>query len=396
MTGPTLVRLDPATPPEAAALVREAAGDGVRLAFVGGGTHTVPHSGKADGILSTRAMRAIVEYAPQDQTVTVEAGMTIAELARILGANEQRLVLDVAEPERATLGGSIAANAFGARRLRYGSLKDLILGVTMVRADGTPARAGGKVVKNVAGFDLAKLIVGSYGALALITSATLRVHPAPELTRALRLSDLSALEVWEFVLATRARQLEPASIVAVRGGGGSSRYAVDVVVEGFSAGVDAQIETLLTGATGAGIRVEEIEPQLAFDADRAVRGGGTVRLRCTARPSELSLVDAAVISPLLETLDAASAGLYPSLGVAFIAGTPRDATALLDALVAARAELERSGGALVVEAFPGDPQIELAFDTWGTPPPSFALMRQLKARFDPLGRFNPGSFVGGL
>ncbi len=395
MTGPTLVRLDPATPPEAAALVREAARDGVRLAFVGGGTHAVPYAGKADGILSTRAMRAIVEYAPQDQTVTVEAGMTIAELARVLGANDQRLVLDVAEPERATLGGSIAANAFGARRLRYGSLKDLILGVTMVRADGTPARAGGKVVKNVAGFDLAKLIVGSYGALALITSATLRVHPAPERTRALRVSALSALEVWEFVLATRARQLEPASIVAIRRAG-SLVYAVDVVLEGFPAGVDAQVESLQTLARVAGSRVEEIEPQLAFDADRAVRGGGTVRVRCTARPSECARSDAAVTTPLLEGLDGASADLYPSLGVTFVAGTPRDATALRDALVAARAELEQRAGALVVEALPGDLLAGLALDTWGTPPASFALMRQLKTRFDPLGRFNPGSFVGGL
>ncbi len=395
MTEPSIAQLEPQSPQEAAVLVRAATDDGKRLAFYGGGTHAVPHAGTADAIVLTRGMRRVVEYAAQDQTVTVEAGITIAELAALLVENGQRLVLDVAEPERATIGGSIAANAFGARRLRYGSLKDLILGVTLVRADGTPTRAGGKVVKNVAGFDLSKLVVGSYGALALITSATLRVHPVPERTRALRAKSLKAQAVWELVGQVRARQLEPVSIVAVRNAG-TGTYDVDVAFEGSPVGIGAQIEKLFAMLSSTGTNVNEIEPQLALDADNAVRRGGPLRVRCTGRPSELAFVEAAIIAPMSAALDAPTASVYPSLGVAFVAGVPCAAPALCEALTAARAELERRGGTLIVEILPADLQGPFAFDTWGTPPPSFALMRQIKARFDPLGRLNPSSFVGGL
>ena len=180
MTLPALAKFEPRTALEAAETIRAAAAKGQRLAFSGGGTHAAPRSDPPDAVISTLGMREVVEYTAEDQTVTVEAGITLADLGRRLAINGQRLVVDVAEPERATVGGAIAANAFGPRRMRYGSLKDLILGVTLVRADGTAARAGGKVVKNVAGFDLSKLVVGSYGTLALVTAATLRVHPQPE------------------------------------------------------------------------------------------------------------------------------------------------------------------------------------------------------------------------
>lgn len=162
--------------------MREAAATGSRVGFVGGETHFTLDEASLDAVLSTRRMRRIVEHAPEDQTVTVEAGLTVDALARELAPHGQRLVLEVTEPERATVGGTIAANVFGPRRMYYGSLKDLILGVTIVRADGIAARAGGKVVKNVAGFDISKLMVGSYGTLALLMSATLRVHPVPEAT----------------------------------------------------------------------------------------------------------------------------------------------------------------------------------------------------------------------
>ncbi|MBD5607107.1 MAG: FAD-dependent oxidoreductase [Candidatus Eremiobacteraeota bacterium] len=114
---------EPRTPLEAAQIARDAASAGRRLAFRGGGTHAAPRSGAADAVISTLAMREIVEYAAEDQTVTVEAGITLADLGRQLAVNGQRLVVEVAEPERATVGGAIAANAFGPRRTRYGRSK---------------------------------------------------------------------------------------------------------------------------------------------------------------------------------------------------------------------------------------------------------------------------------
>jgi glycolate oxidase FAD binding subunit len=397
---PALLRFEPRTPLEAAEAIREAGAMGHRLALHGGGTHAPPRADVPGAVISTLGLCEIVEYAAQDQTVTVEAGITLAELDRRLAQNGQRLVVEVAQPERATVGGAIAANAYGPRRMRYGSLKDLILGVTLARADGTTARAGGKVVKNVAGFDLSKLLVGSYGTLALVTTATLRVHPLPEKTRAVRASGMTAEATWAFVLAMRARQLEPAAVVATlradetdaRSGGRA--YSIDVLFEGFAAGVDAQVAALLQLALASGMRAQEFDWEVAARADRLVRSGGPLRVRCTARPSDFRQTDRDVIAPVIETLEAAVTSVYPALGVAFVCGAPRDAALTHAALLRARADLERNGGSLIIEALPQAGMATL--DTWGTPPPSFALMRQLKARFDPQARLNPGCFVGGL
>ena len=404
MIHPALQTFEPRTPLEAAQILGAAAAAGQRIALRGGGTHAAPRSGAPDAVVSTLGMREIVEYAAEDQTVTVEAGITLADLARLLAVNGQRLVVDVAEPERATVGGAIAANAFGPRRMRYGSLKDLILGVTLVRADGTPARAGGKVVKNVAGFDLSKLLVGSYGTLALVTSATLRVHPLPERMCAVRASGLTAESVWTFVLAMRARQLEPAAVFALRGGtapgggsvGSDGRYTLDVLFEGFAAGVDAQIDALFAPSASLGAAVAEVDWAASGDADRRLRSSGPLRVRVTARPSDFAQTDREALEPLLETLDEATAGAYPALGVAFLGGVPRDASKTLDALVRTRAALEARGGSLIIEALPQAEATFGAIDPWGTPPPSFGIMRQLKDRFDPQARLNPGCFVGGL
>jgi glycolate oxidase FAD binding subunit len=392
MTQPTLVRLEPRTAAEAAAAMAQAYAAGQRLGFAGGGTHAAPQADTPDAVLSTLGLDRVVEYAAEDQTVTVEAGMTVAALGSVLAQSNQRLVLDVAQPERTTVGGAIASNAFGPRRMRYGSLKDMILGVALVRADGLPARAGGKVVKNVAGFDLSKLVVGSFGTLALVTSATLRVYPLPEKTRAVRARGLSAQATFALVLAIRARQLEPAAMLALRGPE-DGRYTVDVLFEGFAAGTEAQMAALLELAAASDLRAEEIDWSIAAETDRQVRCGGPLRLRCMARASELPEIDRVVIEPLTRTLDEGAAAVYPALGLTFVAGRTRDAAALAEKLLVARAELEGRGGSLVIEALPaGMPRI----DTWGTPPPSLPLMRQLKARFDPQGRLNPGCFVGGM
>ncbi len=396
MSTQTLGRLEPRSLLEAAAQMREAAVTRSRLVFTGGGTHRAPDLAAVDAILSTRALRRVVEYAPEDQTVTVEAGLTLDALAQELAAHGQRLVVEVAEPERATIGGAILMNAFGPRRMCYGSIKDLILGVTLVRADGVPVRAGGKVVKNVAGFDLSKLIVGSYGTLALLTSATLRVHPLPEATRALRAAGMAAADVWALVLAIRARQIEPGGILALRNGEGDP-YEVHVLIEGFRAGVDAKVDALRTLIAEHPWQLDEISPDTVRDADAAIRRSGALRARCTTLPADFALTDEAVISPLLGTLAGSAAVAYPALGVAFIAGTPNDATSAQAALAASRREAERRSGSLVVEAMPSDAGgLPLRFDWWGTPPPSFSLMAALKARFDPHGRLSPGTFVGGM
>ena len=346
-------------------------------------------------MLSTRGLRRIVEYAPEDQTVTVEAGVTVAELAETLAVHGQRLMLDVAEPARATIGGALAANAFGARRMRFGSLKDLILGVSLVRADGVAVRAGGKVVKNVAGFDLSKLVVGSHGTLALIATATLRVHPLPQAARTLRIERFDAALVWDAVLAFRQRALEPVAVNALRRAQDSGCYDLDVAFEGFRAGVDAQIDRVVTLAAERGWSAREIAPEVASADDAGIRAGAPLRVRYAMLPSDFAAPERFAIVPLLDILQEPVAVAYPSLGIVIVAGTPKATSAVRDVVAGARAYVERRGGSLVVETQPDCDDGSLAIEPWGTPPASLFLMQALKARFDPDGRLGAG-FVGGL
>ena len=385
--------LEPQTPAEAAASLQTCANEGAFLAFEGGGTHTIGRRDRAGVVLSTRGLRRIVEYVPEDQTVTVEAGVTLAALSGVLADRGQRLAVDVAEPDRSTIGGAIAANAFGPRRMRFGSFKDLILGVGLVRADGVPVRAGGKVVKNVAGFDLSKLMVGSHGTLALVTSATLRVHPLPQATRAVRLTGLAPDAVWKLVLEMRSRHLEPVAVSALGRASASSRYDADVAFEGFPAGVDSQTACVFEIARERGWSVEAVDPASARDGDARARTAGPLRVRGTVLPSDFAAIDALAIAPLAECLDDPSVCAYPALGIFFVAGKPKMPQRAFDAVANARACIESGGGSLVVE---DAPRMPAEIEPWGTPPPSIRLMREIKARFDPEGRIRSGAFVGGL
>src|SRR5207302_2779779 len=132
---------------------------------------------KIDAEVRTDRMRRIVDYSPSDMVLTAEAGVTLAEINAAAREHRQMLALDPPQPDRATIGGLVATGAFGPRRARYGAVRDLIIGVSLVRADGKIARGGGKVVKNVAGFDLPKVVCGSLGTLGLVGAAIFRLHP---------------------------------------------------------------------------------------------------------------------------------------------------------------------------------------------------------------------------
>lgn len=386
--------LQPDSLTEAAALMQEHSRAGTHLAFVGGGTHTIGQPASSELLLSTRKLNRVVEYAPEDQTVTVEAGVTVAQLAEVLATCGQRLVLDVADPQRSTIGGALASNAFGSRRLRFGSLKDLILGVSLVRADGVEARAGGKVVKNVAGFDISKFVVGSHGTLALITSATLRVHPLPEVSQAIRIAPLPPEHVWDLVIAMRQQQLEPTAILAMGSTDKSSSYDVDVMFEGVRSGVEAQTHALRDIAAARGWSVADLPSSSVLATDAEVHSAGPLRLRCTTTPSEFSHSDEHLIRPLTQTLTSPIVIVYPALGIFTVAGIPTQATTA--ALANCRKQIEHRGGSLVVEVQPPSPDGASLIEPWGTPPPSFQLMRDIKSRFDPKGRLAPGRFIGGI
>src|SRR3989475_755621 len=193
---------------------------------------------RADLILSTTRLNAIIEHAWADLTVTVEAGCTIQRLQETLAQHGQRLALDPLWPEKATIGGVLSANDSGALRLRFGALRDLIIGVTIALPDGTLASSGGKVVKNVAGYDLPKLVTGALGTLGVITRAVFRLHPLPRNTRSFSISTADGVEMQQFVLAVQNSKLAHTFLQSHFSDG--ALPVSDILFEGIEAGLAAQ------------------------------------------------------------------------------------------------------------------------------------------------------------
>jgi glycolate dehydrogenase FAD-binding subunit len=387
----------PLTLGEAAEIMRSAAARGTSLAFMGGGTELGFGNppARVDTLLRTEKLTRILEYAPSDQVVTVESGVTLGALQTILGAEKQRLALDPPRAERATIGGLLATNAYGPLRARFGMLRDLIVGISVVRADGMLVHGGGKVVKNVAGFDLPKLMVGSLGTLGLIATATFRLHPLPERRERSVATARSLHDVRNLCRALLDRRLEPSAVVAFAESGG---YAVHVVFEGFGAGVESQtvcFRELTSDVLGCEVRPEAPGDASLNALDESVRTFGTVRLRLSTPPAFVPTLESEVLAPLSAAYQESRAVLYPTVGATFIGGFPGDAAGFVAALERARAAAEAAGGNLVVLEC-GDPVLRERLDVFGALPDAFPIMRRLKERFDPERRLNPGRSVGGL
>ncbi|HET8538973.1 MAG TPA: FAD-binding oxidoreductase [Anaeromyxobacter sp.] len=387
--------LEPASLDEAAEALGALARDRLAVAFVGGGTELdlgAPPS-RLDAVLHTRRLSKVREHAPSDQIVAVEAGITLAELQRHLAPHRQRLALDPPEPERATIGGIVAANAFGPRRTRHGSVRDLVIGMTVVRADGVVARGGGKVVKNVAGFDVPRLFCGSLGTLGLVAEVVFRLHPLPEASATVAFEGLDAADVAETVPVLRDLGVEPTALAALPPQGAGRGFTVAVRFEGFAPGVREQVERTLARA-GGGDRVEGADEAALWARHDAARAAGDVRAKATFGPGRVADAIEA-LRPLAATLRGGALVVHPAIGVAFAAGTLEDAAATAGAVDAARAALARlASGALVLAAAPA--ALRARADPWGPPPPALEVMRRLKAQLDPDGRLAPGRFVGGL
>src|SRR5438132_1952740 len=237
--------IEPANAEEMAKVLKTATNAGLQVIPRGGGTKLDwgnPPRG-AQLIISTGRLNHVVEHAWGDMTATVEAGCTVQQLQQTLAEHGQRLALDPLWPEKATIGGILRSEESGPLRIRFGSLRDLIIGITLVLPDGTVAKSGGKVVKNVAGYDLPKLATGSLGTLAVITQAVFRLHPLPHETRTLTFAAPDVEPLCELALGIQGSQLAFVSL-QVRAGG-SVEPGLDVAFEGTRAGLDSQQDELL-------------------------------------------------------------------------------------------------------------------------------------------------------
>jgi glycolate dehydrogenase FAD-binding subunit len=384
--------VEPASVEEAAEAMRAFARDRLAVVFVGGGTDLglgAPPA-RLDAVLHTVGMSKIREHAPSDQIVAVQAGMRLADLQRHLAAHKQRLALDPPFPDRATLGGIVAANAFGPRRTRYGPVRDLVIGITIVRADGAVAHGGGKVVKNVAGFDLPRLFCGSLGTLGLVAEVVFRLHPLPEVSATAVFEGLDPSDVAETLPVLRDLGVEPTAVAALPAG---AKFALAARFEGFAPGVKEQLERTL-GRAGAGTKVEGAEEEALWARHDAVRCAGDVRAKATFAPASLPRA-AEALAPLTGALRGGALVLHPGPGIAFVSGSLDGAERAAAAIESARAALAPlAGGALVLAAAPAE--LRARASPWGPPPPAIEVMRRLKKELDPEARLAPGRFVGGI
>jgi glycolate oxidase FAD binding subunit len=398
----------PGTEDQASALLAAAAGLGLAVLPRGGGTRLAWGAAptRCDLVVDTRQLDAVLEHSAGDQVVRAQAGVPLTALASVLAQAGQRLAVDQVVAG-GTVGGLLATGVAGPLRLRYGTPRDLLIGVTMIRADGAVARAGGKVVKNVAGYDTGKLLAGSYGTLGLITQATFRVHPAPAAASYVALDYASPEAAAAALLGAASSTLVPAAAELDWPGSGAP-ISVAVLFEGDPAGVEqraARLRELLAELAGAQARATGISPE-AGDRLRTAdappswwgRGAATAPDGTVLRVAFWAGRLAGVLRAIRDA--AVPAGLDPAVSGSGAAGVlhaalPPDAppAAVAQFVTGLRAALPAGRSSAVVLHAPA--AVAAAVDLWG-PVPSAGLMRSVKDQFDPEHRMAPGRFAGGI
>ena len=369
---------------EAAAEVLRGLNDGARtVRFIGGGTKSSWGNpiDEVDVQMNTGGLARIVEHNAGDLTAVVEAGLPVATLRSTVEQTGQMFALDPFDPGEATVGGVVAAGDSGPLRHRYGPIRDLVLGVTVVLADGTIAKSGGKVIKNVAGYDLGKLFSGSMGTLGLIARVALRLHPKPPRTVTLVASTASPDALQGAALAIAALPLEMESLDVGWSGG------VGAVLARFGgAAPEGRAATAREGLTGIAVDVEVTDDDagLWLEQARAQRSPAGAALKVSGLPTEAARIVAAAESAGARLVGRAALGLY----WVTLDGAPDELVAQIDELRAA----VRPWPVVVTDA-PDD--VRHKVEVWAEPS-AFALMERVKRRFDPNSICNPGIYVGGL
>lgn len=393
--------VEPGSPQEISAVLKVAHQRGLTVVPRGLGRHLTLGNPprKADVIVSLERMDRVLAYEPADMTIRVQAGCPLITLGATLYESKQWLPLDPPHTPKTTVGGALATNLSGPLRVSQGTARDLLIGIRTVGPDGVLVTGGGKVVKNVAGYDLPKMHIGALGTLGIIVDATFKVRPRPQHEGVLEISCESGAHAADLSLRLRDA-CEPFWLQIANDAGPPKNWRI---------------------LAGAGGRNEEVVAALERYGEVARDNDGLPRPLPNAAAIRHDLADASAhpenvvlraatlpgsVGEWLTTLETeasrlgASPRLHadPSCGVIRMGIHPDSAPDLGPLLSELRPVLERAGGSLVVERAEPAHKRRLSEhgDVWGDPGPGLPLMRGLKEAFDPAARFAPGRFVGGL
>lgn len=387
----------PGTYQEVAEVLRWASATGSAVIPRGGGTMIALGNApsKYDIALCLSRLDRVTEHEPADLTLTCQAGVTLASLRERAAAAGQFVPFDPTLPGAATAGGALAANASGPWRHAYGTARDFTIGLRVVTVDGRVTRAGGKVVKNVAGYDLCKLYIGSLGTLGVIVEATFKVRPLPAAEQTIALAFAGPAPACRLATEAHRRGL---SAVAIRltnplaeGGGwmlvthlagtphavARSQREVEALaaeLQGKSTDLDASPRTKVRGS----------EPR-SLGLQSEGLSANTTAIRAAVLPSQV-----AAVAQQLEA--GARLEAYPTSGV--ITARWQAGADDLARIVTIQRAVAAAGGTVVVESCP--PGVKSELDVFGPLPTAFPLMRAVKQQFDPNGVLAPGRFVGRL
>ena len=356
--------------------------------------------------LSLRRLDKVLDYQPTDMTATVEAGLSLASLQQTLGEYGQWLPIDPPSSERVTIGGLLATNLSGPARLSQGTIRDSLIGLKIARADGTLIKGGGRVVKNVAGYDVPKLFCGSFGTLGVIVEATFKLRPKPASQAVLGLSFPSAQEAMNLSLQILGSELQPffmelANFSPLQTGESALPYQLFIGLAGVAEEVRYQSVRVqeMMGAGGNAVQWQERDEQALVQTLRDFPVTGSAALRC-----KVSLLPDKTATFCKETeAEASSRGFSAQLLVHAGNGivlsrfsnveesSPERLLSFIDWL---RILTKRLDGYLVIEGI--DPALKERADVWGHVGGALPLMKRLKETLDPNGILNPGRFVGGI
>ena len=387
----------PASVAQVQEIIKVAAKQGWRILPLGSGSKLAWGGlGVADILLSTARLSQLIDHAAADMTVTAQAGITFQSLQQHLKSEQQFIPLNPIQPDQATLGGIASTRDTGSLRHRYGTIRDLCLGVQFVRADGTLVKSGGRVVKNVAGYDLHKLLIGAWGTLGMITELTLRVYPLPEHHQTWLMGG-STEELAQLLPDFLGNSLMPTCLDLLSPDWLTSTHlrgdmGLRVQFQGFRPAVQVQGERLMQLAQQAGVQITEI-PQPLAGLGAGSLGGGGLRAKFGLLPNQ------GVLGLQIILAEITKLGLGRSLVFHWGAGIGEmhllgHESALAKIVPIIRPLCQARGGFFTVLDAPL--ALKQSLDLWGYTGNAMALMGIIKQQFDPKGLFSPQRFVGGI